>query len=37
MGQTIVIINDAKLAFDLLDKRSVKHSSRPTQVFAGEM
>ncbi|KAJ4005762.1 hypothetical protein NW752_011090 [Fusarium irregulare] len=37
MGQTIVIINDAKLAFDLLNKRSVKHSSRPTQVFAGEM
>ncbi|KAF4954397.1 hypothetical protein FSARC_12140 [Fusarium sarcochroum] len=37
MGQTIVIINDVNLAFDLLDKRSVKHSSRPTQVFAGEM
>ncbi|KAH6994765.1 cytochrome P450 [Fusarium venenatum] len=37
MGQTIVIINDAELAFDLLDKRSAKHSSRPTQIFAGEM
>ncbi|KAM0229934.1 hypothetical protein ACHAPO_009656 [Fusarium lateritium] len=37
MGQTIVIINDADLAFDLLDKRSAKHSSRPTQIFAGQM
>ncbi|WYZ44616.1 hypothetical protein EsH8_VII_001052 [Colletotrichum jinshuiense] len=37
MGQTIVIINDAQLAFELLDKRSVKHSSRPKQLFAGEM
>ena len=37
MGQTIVIINDARLAFELLEKRSVKHSSRPRQVFAGEM
>ncbi|KAI1457470.1 putative cytochrome P450 oxidoreductase OrdA-like protein [Annulohypoxylon moriforme] len=37
MGQTIVIINDAKLAFELLEKRSAKHSSRPRQIFAGEM
>ncbi|KAI1209572.1 putative cytochrome P450 oxidoreductase OrdA-like protein [Annulohypoxylon truncatum] len=37
MGQTIVIINDAKLAFELLEKRSTKHSSRPRQIFAGEM
>ncbi|KAJ4267248.1 hypothetical protein NW762_003351 [Fusarium torreyae] len=37
MGQTIVIINDAKLAYELLDKRSIKFSSRPKQVFASEM
>ncbi|KAI1412256.1 putative cytochrome P450 oxidoreductase OrdA-like protein [Hypoxylon sp. FL1857] len=36
-GQTIVIINDAQLAFELFEKRSVKHSSRPRQIFAGEM
>ncbi|KPM36011.1 O-methylsterigmatocystin oxidoreductase [Neonectria ditissima] len=36
-GQTLVIINDAKIAFELLEKRSVKHSSRPRQIFAGEM
>ncbi|CAF9941089.1 MAG: hypothetical protein HETSPECPRED_002868 [Heterodermia speciosa] len=37
MGKTMIIINDAKIAFDLLDKRSVNYSSRPRQVFAGEM
>jgi hypothetical protein len=37
MGQTLVIVNDASLAFELLEKRSVKHSSRPKQIFAGEL
>ncbi|KAF9880651.1 cytochrome p450 oxidoreductase [Colletotrichum karsti] len=37
MGQTLVIINDLQLAFETLEKRSAKHSSRPKQVFAGEM
>lgn len=37
MGQTLVIVHDVRLAFELLEKRSVKHSSRPKQVFAGEM
>ncbi|GJC89981.1 O-methylsterigmatocystin oxidoreductase [Colletotrichum liriopes] len=37
MGQTIVILNDAQLAYELFDKRSVKHSSRPSQVMTGEM
>ncbi|KAI1373868.1 putative cytochrome P450 oxidoreductase OrdA-like protein [Hypoxylon crocopeplum] len=37
MGQTIVIINDARLAFELFEKRSAKYSSRPRQIFAGEM
>ncbi|KAH6892392.1 cytochrome P450 [Thelonectria olida] len=37
MGQTLVIINDTRIAFELLEKRSVKHSSRPRQIMAGEM
>ncbi|KAK1454817.1 cytochrome P450 [Colletotrichum melonis] len=37
MGQTVVILSDPQLAFDLLDKRSLKHSSRPSQTFIGEM
>jgi len=37
MGQTLVIINDAKVAFELMEKRSAIHSSRPKQIFAGEM
>ncbi|KAF2658380.1 cytochrome P450 [Lophiostoma macrostomum CBS 122681] len=37
MGKTMIIVNDAKVAFDLLDKRSINYSSRPRQVFAGEM
>jgi hypothetical protein len=36
-GQTIVILNDAEAATDLLDKRSAIHSSRPNMVFAGDM
>ncbi|KAJ9493104.1 hypothetical protein VN97_g108 [Penicillium thymicola] len=37
LGQTIVILNDAKLAMELLAKRSSKYSSRPNLVFASEM
>ncbi|KAF4120606.1 Cytochrome P450, partial [Geosmithia morbida] len=37
MGTTMVIINDAQIAAELLEKRSSKHSSRPKQTFAGEM
>ncbi|KAI1826532.1 putative cytochrome P450 oxidoreductase OrdA-like protein [Xylaria intraflava] len=36
-GQTIIIINDARIAIELLEKRSVKYSSRPQLVFAGEL
>jgi hypothetical protein len=36
-GQTLIIVNDAQIAFELLDKRSAIHSSRPRMVFAGEM
>jgi hypothetical protein len=37
MGQTLIILHDVRLAFELMEKRSVKHSSRPKQTFAGEM
>lgn len=37
LGQTIVILNDAKSAMELLVKRSSKYSSRPNLVFASEM
>lgn len=37
MGQTIVILNEAQVAIDILDKRSIKYSTRPRRVFAGEM
>ncbi|KAJ5520439.1 Cytochrome P450 E-class group I [Penicillium fimorum] len=37
MGQTIVILNDAKSAGELLVKRSSIYSSRPSQVFVSEM
>jgi hypothetical protein len=37
MGQTLVILNDKQLAFELMEKRSSIHSSRPKQIFAGEM
>ncbi|KAF5684660.1 oxidoreductase [Fusarium denticulatum] len=36
-GQTLVIINDAKLAQTILNDRSSKHSSRSKMTFAGEM
>ncbi|KAE8421317.1 cytochrome P450 [Aspergillus pseudocaelatus] len=36
-GQTIVILNDHQVAFDLMEKRSAIYSSRPRMVFAGEM
>jgi hypothetical protein len=37
LGQTFVIINDAAIAFELLRDRSAIHSSRPGQIFSGEM
>ncbi|CAG8120032.1 unnamed protein product [Penicillium salamii] len=36
-GTTLVIINDRKLAVEILEKRSAKHSSRPNLVFADEI
>ncbi|KAJ2989842.1 hypothetical protein NUW58_g3263 [Xylaria curta] len=37
LGKTIVIINDARLAFELFEKRSAKYSSRAKQIFASEL
>ncbi|BCR98117.1 cytochrome P450 [Aspergillus luchuensis] len=34
MGQTIIVLNDARLAVELLESRSSIHSSRPQQHFA---
>ncbi|KAI1420434.1 putative cytochrome P450 oxidoreductase OrdA-like protein [Xylaria sp. FL1777] len=36
-GQSIIIINDPQLAFELFEKRSSKYSSRPKQLFACEL
>jgi hypothetical protein len=37
LGQTFIIMNDPEIAFELLRDRSAIHSSRPNQVFGGEM
>ncbi|PYH90324.1 cytochrome P450 [Aspergillus ellipticus CBS 707.79] len=37
MGQTLVILNDAKPAVGLFERRSAIHSSRPYLTFAGDM
>ena len=37
LGQTFVIINDPDIAFELLRDRAAIHSSRPSQVFSGDM
>ncbi|KAI0594821.1 cytochrome P450 [Biscogniauxia sp. FL1348] len=37
MGTTMIILNSAQAAIDLLDKRSAIYSSRPRMVFVGEM
>ncbi|KAJ5171869.1 hypothetical protein N7492_004462 [Penicillium capsulatum] len=37
MGQNLVIVNDAEIAHELLQKRSAIHSSRPKFTLAGEM
>ncbi|TDL20094.1 cytochrome P450 [Rickenella mellea] len=37
LGQNLILINDAQIAYDLLEKKSAIHSNRPSFVFAGEM
>lgn len=36
-GQTLIIVNDAQIAHELMEKRAASYSSRPRMVFAGEM
>ncbi|GKZ23594.1 hypothetical protein AbraIFM66951_009867 [Aspergillus brasiliensis] len=36
-GNTLIIINDAKVAIDLLERRSAHYSSRPRMVFGAEL
>jgi hypothetical protein len=33
----LIIINSSQSAFELMEKRSSRHSSRPKSTFAGEM
>lgn len=37
LGQTIVIIHDQRVAFELMEKRASKHSGRPNLKFGIEM
>jgi cytochrome P450 len=37
LGQPLIIINDVKIATDLLDKKSALYSDRPTLHMAGEL
>ncbi|KAH9231654.1 hypothetical protein K456DRAFT_1773217 [Colletotrichum gloeosporioides 23] len=37
LGQTMVIVNDASIGLDMLEKRAVKNSSRPHLLFGGEI
>ncbi|MCJ1364085.1 hypothetical protein MMC16_003194 [Acarospora aff. strigata] len=37
LGQTMVIINDPQIAFEIMRDRSAIHSSRPGQIFSGEI
>ena len=36
-GQHLIIVNEAHIAVELLEKRSAIYSDRPTLVFGGEM
>ncbi|GFN10642.1 cytochrome P450 [Aspergillus tubingensis] len=36
-GNTLIIINDAKVAIDLLEKRSAQYSSRARMIFGSEL
>jgi hypothetical protein len=37
LGQTMIIINNASIALEMLRDRSAKHSDRPHQVFSGDL
>ncbi|KXG47264.1 Cytochrome P450, E-class, group I [Penicillium griseofulvum] len=37
IGQTVIILNKPEVAFDLMEKRSAIHSSRPQGVFSADL
>ncbi|KIJ65809.1 hypothetical protein HYDPIDRAFT_109838 [Hydnomerulius pinastri MD-312] len=37
LGNSIIILNDAKYALDMLDKKGRKYSDRPTLIMAGDL
>ncbi|GJD01088.1 O-Methylsterigmatocystin oxidoreductase [Colletotrichum higginsianum] len=37
LGNTLIILNDAQVVFDLFEKQSLKFSSRPKQYFSFEL
>ncbi|KAJ5372095.1 hypothetical protein N7517_004101 [Penicillium concentricum] len=37
LGRTLIIVNDRDLAFQILERNSAKHSSRPHLVFAHDL
>lgn len=37
LGQTFIIIHDKAIAFELMEKRALKHSGRPKMQLATEM
>ena len=37
LGQNIVILNDPKYAIDMLDKKSLLYSDRPTLIMGGQI
>lgn len=37
LGQTLVIIHDKDVAFELMEKRASKYSGRPNMKFSSEM
>ncbi|WQF86426.1 Putative cytochrome P450 [Colletotrichum destructivum] len=37
LGNTLIILNDAQVVFDLFEKQSLKFSSRPKQYFSYEL
>jgi hypothetical protein len=37
LGQTIIIVHDKEVAFELMEKRANKYSGRPTMKFGSDM
>ncbi|OQE44817.1 hypothetical protein PENCOP_c002G06270 [Penicillium coprophilum] len=37
MGQTLVLLNKSEVAYDLMERRSAIHSSRPQAVFSADL